>query len=488
MSTLYFQAQSLIARPPVATPPPFSIPAPMAKINTFANARLSNHTASLVPSEHSCNLDVIETLCTADQIRTEILRQKVESFDDYDLELAQEITSAIDTLEEAEQITAANGTYYGEVANGKKHGLGRASYNTGSSYEGDWVDDKIEGVGVFKFSSGEIYFGEFKDSKRHGIGLSVFTDGGRYQGNFQDDKRHGRGIRTFASGAHYIGVSQNDNLQGCGVYTFPDGKMMMGMFRNNQLAGKAAVFGVNGSFTIGNFGSRNWNGQTAIRCTNGSLYKGGFHDGRLDGSGILVENGRVTSKFYHQGQDLSFPSREEEETSSIEGMPRAVLERAASTVNNFRQSGTLVGEALSTARAEFGLLLSCGSGANLPELFRSSYQEELSVCKLHILQCLAVEGRVDGNTEIALGQLACYRSAINQEERNRIIDRFWMYTLAPPIERAQEQAGCTVGTILKVTGVVAGSFLPLAALAGGPVAALAFTATKYACHQLEKCL
>jgi hypothetical protein len=40
-----------------------------------------------------------------------------------------------------------NGKYEGEYKDGKKSGLGRATYYDGSMYMGEWKDDKRNGVG-----------------------------------------------------------------------------------------------------------------------------------------------------------------------------------------------------------------------------------------------------------------------------------------------------------------------------------------------------
>ena len=47
-----------------------------------------------------------------------------------------------------------NGTYKGDVVDGKKHGKGVYTFNSGNKYEGDYKDDVMEGKGRFYFKDG----------------------------------------------------------------------------------------------------------------------------------------------------------------------------------------------------------------------------------------------------------------------------------------------------------------------------------------------
>lgn len=55
--------------------------------------------------------------------------------------------------------TADGGDYKGEMASGKPHGKGRATYKNGDWYDGEYVKGKRQGQGTYTFSDGEKYEG-----------------------------------------------------------------------------------------------------------------------------------------------------------------------------------------------------------------------------------------------------------------------------------------------------------------------------------------
>lgn len=60
---------------------------------------------------------------------------------------------------------AKNGTYDGEMLNGKRHGKGRMTYANGDWYDGNWQNDNMSGIGEFSNEKDKwTFYGRFKDN------------------------------------------------------------------------------------------------------------------------------------------------------------------------------------------------------------------------------------------------------------------------------------------------------------------------------------
>ena len=46
------------------------------------------------------------------------------------------------------EIVNSEGTYNGQIKDGKRHGLGKMIYSDGDVYEGYWKDDELHGKGI----------------------------------------------------------------------------------------------------------------------------------------------------------------------------------------------------------------------------------------------------------------------------------------------------------------------------------------------------
>lgn len=66
-----------------------------------------------------------------------------------------------------------------------------------------------------KFDNGS-YTGEMADGKFNGQGTYCWTDGGRYEGQWKNGNMHGRGIFYYANGSKYKGDWVNDKKQRLG--------------------------------------------------------------------------------------------------------------------------------------------------------------------------------------------------------------------------------------------------------------------------------
>jgi len=96
----------------------------------------------------------------------------------------------MDRLQQAVQPVSypQDGSYNGEIVDGKRHGQGSCDYPSGDSYEGQWKNGVKEGTGTYTWKNGDEYIGEFMNDRRTGDGTFVWADSGdRYVGQFKDD-------------------------------------------------------------------------------------------------------------------------------------------------------------------------------------------------------------------------------------------------------------------------------------------------------------
>ena len=112
--------------------------------------------------------------------------------------------------------TYFNGTYEGQLINGKREGKGVFYFSNGNKYEGDWKNDKKEGKGMAYFISGNRYEGDFKNDIKEGRGIFYYNNGDRYEGDFKNNQREGKGIFYLNNGDRYEGDFKNDKFEGKG--------------------------------------------------------------------------------------------------------------------------------------------------------------------------------------------------------------------------------------------------------------------------------
>lgn len=75
------------------------------------------------------------------------------------------------------------GTYCGQIKNGKRHGYGTMTYTDGRTYRGNWVDGNREGQGYMSFADGTTFNGKWIQNRRQ-EGVMVYSNGARYEGPF----------------------------------------------------------------------------------------------------------------------------------------------------------------------------------------------------------------------------------------------------------------------------------------------------------------
>lgn len=67
--------------------------------------------------------------------------------------------------------------YYGEIVNGRRHGVGVIIYNNERVYEGHWECDYKQGIGFEMFPNGNYYQGDYVNGKPEGIGKHIWAHG-----------------------------------------------------------------------------------------------------------------------------------------------------------------------------------------------------------------------------------------------------------------------------------------------------------------------
>jgi len=121
--------------------------------------------------------------------------------------------------------------YEGEWRDGKKHGKGFYIWPNplGGKYVGEWRDDEINGQGLLEYNDGTIYVCEFKDGIPHGYGKMTSSGGFSYEGEFEEGKFHGQGTHIYHDpeyGLKYVGEFKKGKYHGRGTLYDKDGKII----------------------------------------------------------------------------------------------------------------------------------------------------------------------------------------------------------------------------------------------------------------------
>jgi hypothetical protein len=125
-------------------------------------------------------------------------------------------------LQGAERITSDSGvSYVGQVADGKRQGLGVADLKNGERQAGDWNDDRLNGLGTVRLEDDTRYAGQWHNGQSTGLGAREKPGVDRAEGNFVDGRLEGLGSRrTLAEpGTVQSGEFRADLLEGPGVET-----------------------------------------------------------------------------------------------------------------------------------------------------------------------------------------------------------------------------------------------------------------------------
>ncbi len=169
------------------------------------------------------------------------------------------------------------GTYVGEMVNGKRQGKGTFYCN---------------GKGL-RFDKGDKYVGQWNNNVREGKGVFYAVSGAKFAGYYQNDEMK-KGIAYLANGDKYIGGYKNSKRHGYGKYYYGSGDIYEGNFINNRQEGKALYtkrgIKYNSKWRKGN--------MVSYRRIKNSSSTGGILNGGIIGAGLALWAGAAIKQAF----------------------------------------------------------------------------------------------------------------------------------------------------------------------------------------------
>ena len=213
-----------------------------------------------------------------------------------------------------------NGTYFGQVKDGKAQGNGRYFDENGNLiYKGEFNNNQYDGKGELydvvsqggKEDSVLYYEGEFENGYRTGKGKMYHTEGENagelyYEGDFYQSSLNGKGTIYYSEDHIYEGGFAESHKHGFGkeIYTNSDGKEVVsyGTYSNDELNGHGEKY-IDGVLrNEGEFINGSLTGQAILYYENGYIrYKGEFLDDKANGEGTLYSKTNE-GEIVHQGK------------------------------------------------------------------------------------------------------------------------------------------------------------------------------------------
>lgn len=146
-----------------------------------------------------------------------------------DLDLSNEKTDCLG-------VKMSNGSvYYGELKDGKPHGMGVEKWYNGKIYEGTYYNGKYSGQGVLVWPDKSMYKGGFVNNSMQGYGVFKWSNGNLYEGMWNKSKMHGEGKFTWSNGNKFIGEYEDGLKHGNGVFFWTDGREIKGVWRFDKI-------------------------------------------------------------------------------------------------------------------------------------------------------------------------------------------------------------------------------------------------------------
>lgn len=156
-------------------------------------------------------------------------------------------------LEKSERLSyEAGASYIGQVAEGKRQGLGVADLADGERQAGLWQVDQLDGLGTVRLADDSRYAGQWRDGQSTGLGVREKPGVERDEGNFVRGRLEGLGVRRTLADPNVVqsGEFHADVLDGPGVETV-GGERYEGLFRAGQRNGYGQVTGADGKTVAG---------------------------------------------------------------------------------------------------------------------------------------------------------------------------------------------------------------------------------------------
>jgi hypothetical protein len=138
-------------------------------------------------------------------------------------------------LERAERLSYDPGaSYIGQVADGKRQGLGVADLANGERQAGVWQADQLNGLGTVRLAD---------DTRDAGLGVREKPGVERTEGNFVMGRLEGLGVRRTLAEPNVVqsGEFHGDALEGPGLETVGDREHYEGGFRAGKRNGYGQV-------------------------------------------------------------------------------------------------------------------------------------------------------------------------------------------------------------------------------------------------------
>ncbi len=143
-------------------------------------------------------------------------------------------------LENAQRLSYEGGaSYIGQVADGKRQGLGVAELANGERQAGEWQADRLNGLGTVQLADGTRYAGQWRDGQSTGLGVRGKPKLDRAEGNFVDGRLEGLAVRRTLAEPNVVrsGTFHGDALEGPGVESVGDRERYEGGFRDGKRDG-----------------------------------------------------------------------------------------------------------------------------------------------------------------------------------------------------------------------------------------------------------
>ena len=162
--------------------------------------------------------------------------------------------AALATLENAQRVSTDDGaSYVGQVADGKRQGLGVAEAKDNDRQAGEWQDNVLNGLGIERLSDGLRYEGQWRNGVPAGLGVRDRSDVDHAEGTFAGGRMDGPGTRRSLAEPRIArsGEWHADSLDGPGVEVLPGGERYEGGFRAGKRHGYGQVTGADNKVQSG---------------------------------------------------------------------------------------------------------------------------------------------------------------------------------------------------------------------------------------------
>ena len=157
-------------------------------------------------------------------------------------------------LENSERLTYGGGaSYVGQVANGKRQGLGVAELGNGERQAGEWADDRLNGLGTVRLADDSRYSGQWRDGQSTGLGVREKPGAERAEGNFVAGRLEGLAIRRTLTDPNTVqgGEFHADLLEGPGIERVGERERYEGGFKGGKRNGYGQVTDAAGKMQSG---------------------------------------------------------------------------------------------------------------------------------------------------------------------------------------------------------------------------------------------